>query len=170
MDCSPLGSSVRGISWARILEWVAISFSRGSSWPRDQTHVSCIGRQILYHWDIWEALNMIKIFLFPVHLPWFSFVFFFNYSSHKESRGVGEKFHLPYYYKGRPPQVKCTWRTQFRFHERSFLITLHSPSLLHKVIPWAVVIRSKGEIHLDLGDSKPHCALAADGSCEVLMH
>ena len=51
------GSSVHGISQARILEWVAISFSRGSSWPRDQTHVSCIGRQILYHWatrDAWR--------------------------------------------------------------------------------------------------------------------
>ena len=32
-----------------------ISFSRGSSWPRDQTHVSCIGRQILYHWATREA-------------------------------------------------------------------------------------------------------------------
>ena len=40
MDCSPPGSSVRGILQARILEWVAISFSRGSSRPRDQTHVS----------------------------------------------------------------------------------------------------------------------------------
>ena len=35
---------------ARILEWVAISFSRGSSQTRDQTHISCIGRWILYHW------------------------------------------------------------------------------------------------------------------------
>ena len=37
MDCSPPGSSVHGISQARILEWVAISFSSGSSWPRDWT-------------------------------------------------------------------------------------------------------------------------------------
>ena len=46
MDCSPSGSSVHGIFQARILEWVAISSSRGSSQPRDQTHisyVSCIG-------------------------------------------------------------------------------------------------------------------------------
>ena len=46
------------ISQARILEWVAISFSRGSSGPRDWTHVSCmsyINRQILYHWATWEA-------------------------------------------------------------------------------------------------------------------
>ena len=42
MDCSPPGSSVPGISQARILEWGAISFSRGSSPPRDQTHVSCL--------------------------------------------------------------------------------------------------------------------------------
>ena len=52
LDCSLPGSSVHGIFQARILEWVAISFSRGSSWPRDQTWVSCvscIGRQVLYH-------------------------------------------------------------------------------------------------------------------------
>ena len=37
MECSPQGSSVHGILQARILEWVAIPFSRGSAWPRDQT-------------------------------------------------------------------------------------------------------------------------------------
>ena len=42
MDCSPPGSSNHGILQARILEWVAISFSRGSSWLRDRTQVSCI--------------------------------------------------------------------------------------------------------------------------------
>ena len=42
MDCSPPGSSVHGILQARILGWVAISFSRGSSQPRDRTQVSCI--------------------------------------------------------------------------------------------------------------------------------
>ena len=40
MDCGPLGSSVHGISQARILEWVAMSYFRGSSQPRDQTRVS----------------------------------------------------------------------------------------------------------------------------------
>ena len=40
MDCSPPGSSVYGIFQARILEWVAISFCRGSSQPRDQTRIS----------------------------------------------------------------------------------------------------------------------------------
>ena len=57
-DCSPPGSSVHGILQARILEWVAISFSRGSSRPRDWTCVSCLsctGKQILYHWVTWEV-------------------------------------------------------------------------------------------------------------------
>ena len=52
MDCSLTGSSVHGSFQARILEWVAISFSRGSSQPRDRTHIFCvssIGRQIRYH-------------------------------------------------------------------------------------------------------------------------
>ena len=42
MDCSPPTSSVHGILQARILQWVAMSFSRGSSWPRGQTCISCI--------------------------------------------------------------------------------------------------------------------------------
>ena len=47
-----------GILQARILEWVAISFSRGSSWPRDGTrdsYVSCIDKQILYYYPTWEV-------------------------------------------------------------------------------------------------------------------
>ena len=52
VNCRPPGSSVHGILRARILESVAISFSRGSSWVRDRTHISSIGRQILYHWAI----------------------------------------------------------------------------------------------------------------------
>ena len=54
---SPLCSSVLGILQARILlEWVAVPYSWGSSWPRNQTCVSCIVRQILYHWAAWEDL------------------------------------------------------------------------------------------------------------------
>ena len=50
MDCSLPGSFVPGISRARTLEWVAISFSRGSSGPRDQTRVSCIVGGFLIMW------------------------------------------------------------------------------------------------------------------------
>ena len=56
-NCSPPGSSVHGISQTRILVWVAISFSRASSPPRDWTNISCTGRQILYHWATGEALR-----------------------------------------------------------------------------------------------------------------
>ena len=57
--CDPMnyrlpGSSVHRIFQARILKWVAISSSRGSSQSRDRTCVSCIGRQIPYHWGTWE--------------------------------------------------------------------------------------------------------------------
>ena len=61
--CDPVdyripSSSVHGISQARILEWVAISFCRGSSWPKDQTHIPWVyrlGRWILHHQATWEA-------------------------------------------------------------------------------------------------------------------
>ena len=52
MDCSPPSSSVHGVLQARILEWVAISSSKGSSRAKDQTHISqlsCTGSQIPYH-------------------------------------------------------------------------------------------------------------------------
>ena len=58
-DCSPPGSSVHGILLARILKWVAISYSRGSSQPKDQTWVSGIswvGKWVLYHCTTWAAL------------------------------------------------------------------------------------------------------------------
>ena len=62
MECSPAGSSVHGIFQARKLEWVAISFSRGCSWLRDQTHLSGIsstGKWILYHWATGEGIKLL---------------------------------------------------------------------------------------------------------------
>ena len=50
MDCSPPGSSVHRILQARILEWVAISFSRGSSWPRDWTWIWGIAVRLFTDW------------------------------------------------------------------------------------------------------------------------
>ena len=58
MDCSPPGSSVPALFQASILECIAISFSRGSSQPRDWTCISCAsctGGLILYHYATWEA-------------------------------------------------------------------------------------------------------------------
>ena len=68
MDCSPPGSSVHGILQARILEWVAILFSRGSSQPRDRTQVSRIAGRCFSLWatrESWvgikNALSLIEI-------------------------------------------------------------------------------------------------------------
>ena len=55
MDCSLPGSSVHGIFQARVLEWVAIPFSRGSSWPRDRTWVSRTAGRHLTTWATREA-------------------------------------------------------------------------------------------------------------------
>ena len=55
LDCSPPRPSVHGILQARILEWVPIPFSRGSSWPRDQTQVSGIACRFFIIWAIREA-------------------------------------------------------------------------------------------------------------------
>ena len=55
MDCSPPGSSDHEIFQARILEWISISFSRGSSWPRDRTQVYRIAGRYFTVWATWEA-------------------------------------------------------------------------------------------------------------------
>ena len=55
MNCSPPSSSLHGILQARILEWVAIPFSRGSSWHRDQTQVSSIAGRFFTVWATREA-------------------------------------------------------------------------------------------------------------------
>ena len=55
MDCGPPGSSVHGIFQAWILEWVTVSFSRGSSWPRDRTWVSRIVGRCFTIWGTREV-------------------------------------------------------------------------------------------------------------------
>ena len=80
MDGSPPGSSVHGIFQARILEWVAIPFSRGSSQARDQTHVSCAAGRFFTIWATREALKkgqhciITKLLKLCVH--WKLFLFF----------------------------------------------------------------------------------------------
>ena len=64
MDCSLPGSSVHEIFQARILEWVAISFSRGSSQPKDRTRISCTIGEFFTDWATREALNQLVF-----HIP-----------------------------------------------------------------------------------------------------
>ena len=63
MDCSLSGSSVHGIFQARVLEWVAVSFSTGSSQPRDRTQVSRIAGR---HFTVWATMEV----LFPQKIYW----------------------------------------------------------------------------------------------------
>ena len=58
MDCSPPGSVVHGILQGRVLEWVAIPFSRGSSWPRNWTRVSCITGRFFAIWAIGNPIYL----------------------------------------------------------------------------------------------------------------
>ena len=58
MDCSLLGSSAHGILQARILEWVAMPFSRGSSQPRNWTQVSCTAGRFFTNWATREASRL----------------------------------------------------------------------------------------------------------------
>ena len=65
MDCSSTGSSVHGILQARILEWVAVPFSRGSSWPRDWAWVSYIAGRFFTIWATRETPNTENVSLKP---------------------------------------------------------------------------------------------------------
>ena len=69
VDCRSPGSSVRGISQARILEWVAVSFSRGSSWPRDQTRFSHIAGRCFNLWATREVQSRAQ---FRAKNTWYS--------------------------------------------------------------------------------------------------
>ena len=82
MDCSPPGSSVHGILQARRLEWVTISFSSRSSWPRDRTLFSCITGQFFTVWatrDFWDSSLIgkqktgVELCCPPLFVPSFSF-------------------------------------------------------------------------------------------------
>ena len=80
MDCSPPGFSIHGIFQARVLEWVAISFSRGSSQPRNWTRVSCIAGR---HFTIWATRESVLWIRWPK-----DWSFSFSISSSNEYSGL----------------------------------------------------------------------------------
>ena len=85
MNCSPPGSSVHGILQARILEWIAISFSRGSSRPKDWTQVSCIAGRCFNLWATREVgWNYILIMTYLRQTHIFRNYTFINNSSIQE--------------------------------------------------------------------------------------
>jgi len=81
LDCSPQGSSYHGIFQARIWEWVVIDFSRGFSWPRDQTHVSYIGRQIFFFSMVARIIFFFFTSLLYFILFYFTILYWFCHTS-----------------------------------------------------------------------------------------
>ena len=80
MNCSPSGSSVHGILQARILQWVAIPFSKGSSWSRDQSWVSFIaGRFFARDLFIHVMMKLKLIYMIPSLGTLLACYFFFNF-------------------------------------------------------------------------------------------
>ena len=86
MDYGPPGSSVHGILQARILEWGAISTSRGSSRPRDWSRISCIDRRVFHCWATREAWKPTK---YTENLSLYDLsVMTYRYLHRQESRAV----------------------------------------------------------------------------------
>ena len=96
MDCNPPGSFVHEIFQTRILKWIAIPFSRGSSWPRDQTLVSCIAGRFFTIWANSEAhikfilsiyiyyiiYPKLYIYINTLSLPFFTILWSMDYYPH----------------------------------------------------------------------------------------
>ena len=91
MDCSPLGSSIHGILQARMLEWVATLFSRGSSRPRDQTQVSCIAGRFFTIWATGDTYQKTVNKIYSEYIGHYSlFRLFFSQVFVRRERG-GER-------------------------------------------------------------------------------
>ena len=119
MDCSPPGSSLPGIFQARILEWVAIPFSRGPSWPRDWILHLLFCRWILYllsHWGrhrltlkgipLFSSITWVQ-FDFAFFLPHLSFsfsIFFITYSFRRHFKQLLKSF-TPWKFKTTAKQM-----------------------------------------------------------------
>ena len=125
MDYSPPGSSVHGVFQARILEWVAISFCTGSSWPRDWTQVSCVfclaGRFFITEPLKQKDINNVTLKFFHINIQWFQvplaqYVLFgktFPFDNKSLSRVPKHMDHFPFFpfrclYKSR----SCLWVDQ----------------------------------------------------------
>ena len=127
LNCSLPGSSLHGISQARILECVVIPFSSGSSPSKYQTHiscVSCIGRQILYHWTMGEALGIKQI--------WKDNVFSLCNSIHYLVASMGTTYsHLLLSRKPCPPSAIRENDLELSSEERIFQTQGSNAGLLH---------------------------------------
>ena len=119
LDCSLPGSSVHGIFQARVLEWVAISFSRGSSQPRDWTRVSCIAGR---YFTIWMNMNVHDSVLFSQIIPPLP-----SPTEFKSLSFVSVSLLLPYMF------YCCYHLSKFRIYALIYSICLSLSDLLYPV-------------------------------------
>ena len=138
MNCTPSGSSVHGALQARILEWVAMSSSRGSSQPRDQTcipYVSYICRKVLYHMG--SPITSPPLYYYS------EYVFFTNQN--------GKKISLPHQ-KRKKSLVFLIKRVEVQFSSVSQLCLSSMPGLpVHHQLPEFTQIHVHG-----VGDASSH--------------
>ena len=132
MDCSPPGSSVHGILWARILEWVALYFLRESSWSRDQTQVSCVVGRFFYHLSH-QGSPITKVFLDNKYTWYYSC--FHNLCSKENSWWWCSSFCWDKWESGKPEQD--IWSGSVHPHDYCLsLVVLHANhSHLPLVVP-----------------------------------
>ena len=115
MDCSPPGPSIHGILQARILEWVAISFSKGSSQPRDRTQVSCIAGRCFNSWATYLSLKKSSWYAPPAFSAWgYLKLMQFQYLRVKTE---------PYWGQPREPQATEGGYTDFRQCENHSVVS-----------------------------------------------
>ena len=95
-----------GILQARILEWVAVSFSRGASWPRNQTRVSCIAGGFF---TIWATREAFWKRLGPVCM------------SRLEKQSVVSVAAIPQICAKQPPMIKSKWKFNLPFQKAHYL-------------------------------------------------
>ena len=125
MDCSPPGFSVHGVFQARILEWVAISFSGGSSPPRDRTQVLRIAGRRFTLWATREALSLLYC---PINIQRL-YIFshkknFLNFTSHSRNLSYYSLF----------PSRKAPFKSAYSHNHHCLFSLFFSPIELY-VIP-----------------------------------
>ena len=102
MDCSPPGSSIHENPHAKILEWVAVSFSKGCSWPRDGTWVSCIAG---WFFTIWASREAVLIIM--------------SLKIRKMNREEGKKNYIYIYIYPENIYIKCPKNIKYILHNMS---------------------------------------------------
>ena len=105
LDCSPPGFSVHGMLQTRILEWVAISFSRGSYRPRDRSQVSCTAGRFFTNWATRKAFMCLRVWMNSIRCKKMNVI----------SNRLG-LFGLPRWHSGKESTCQCRRHKRYCFN------------------------------------------------------